>query len=515
MTLTKQQDEQVGIDLFSILQLYDKQAEAFLGGGPKTRFRLVEASSGCGKTYAMDQIAGCYTIYIPRYERTIWLAPSYTVCRIGFDGMLESIPETYREFMERTNAITSSAGNMKISFGTLMQELGYPGMGGTVDFRSAEKPDLIYGGRYRAGFGEESSRNSVLSKNAMVSTLSKGGEENPAFYWGNVTDRYNWFYELCREVEHMNLTTPFEEQRYHYASLTWRDAIEAQQRDGQGNLLFNPDQSPVMVQTLAAIEDARFELKNEPGRFEALYENIPLSDQTRPFPDSVLDLITTTCQCGAQESGAPVLCNCCKGLRENVKSIAGGIDIARHVDKNVHIKFDRFGNCTHFDHFGGSDWYDIIDRFAENIHEPTLVDSTGIGDAPCEILVKRHPRLQNLVYPVKFSPQTSPVLIQNLIRSAQNGEFLIPRGDITNQLARIQAMETTYGVKYEAPPGHHDDCVDALSLAVYMFNYSLSGLKSLRIVPKGEDKVRGITNRTYDPIEQPQRPVIFDRNYEY
>ena len=506
-----------GIDLFSIMQLYDKQFDAFLGGGPSVRFRLVEASSGCGKTYGMAQIAGCFNLYIGEFEKTIWLAPSYAVCEQGFDKLLQAIPESYREFMERRNDITVSRGNMKISFSGLMRELGFPGYGGTIHYRSAEKPDLIYGGEYRAGFGEESSRSGIESKNAMVSTLSKGGIENPAWYWGNVTDRYNWFYELCREVEHRNLSIPFDDQRYYYSTLDYNDAIAAQQRDSKGELIWNADKTPLMVQTLQAIEDARFELKNEPGRFEALYENIPMSDLSRPFSDSVLDMIATTCQCGHQDPKAPTLCPGCQGLRQDSTPIAGGVDIARHIDKNVHIRFDRFGRATYFEHFGGTDWYEIIDHIAENIWEPTLVDSTGLGDAPCEILVKRHPRLRGLVFPVKFSPKTSPVLIQNLIRAAQNEEITIPRGDITNQLARVQATQTSTGVRYEAPAGHHDDCVDALSLATYMYNYALSGVKSLRLKTKNNDQRQGIREQRMrrtsrlSPSEEQQRQALYER----
>ena len=385
--------EKPKVKFFSQNRLYPKQFSAFAGGGPKCRFHLCTASSGSGKTFGMGDVFGQLTQYLRSHLETLWLAPSYVQARIGMDDIISKLPEDVLRYMERVNAVGYSAGNMKINFAPIMSEFGYHGYGGQVNFRTAEKPNLIMGGRNAAVAMDEASLCPVHSKNAAITTASKDGEENPVFAWGNVIDRYNWFYLLCKEIEYLNQSIPWEEQRYHYEELSYRDAIVEQQRDVYGNLIYRYDGSPVMVQTALAIEDARFSMRDEPGRFEQYYENVPLGEGGKPFPDSLLDQCSTYCMHDDSYS-APVLCPICSGCSSSLP-FKGAIDVAREIDWNCITAFDAIGRVCAFDSFFNNDWNEINDRLASHIPEEGndewWYDTTGVGDAAYKIFCNRHP----------------------------------------------------------------------------------------------------------------------------
>lgn len=472
------------VKFFSRNRLFPKQYEAFAGGGPNVRMRCCTASSGSGKTYGMGDIFGEVTQYCPVHTTTLWLAPSYTQARIGMDDMLSKMPEDVLRYMERVNAIGQSSGNMKINFGPIMAEFGYPHLGAQVNFRTAEKPALIMGGRNLAVAMDEASLCPVSAKNAALSTASKDGEENPIWAWGNVVDRYNWFYIFCRQIDYMNQNSPWEEQRFHHSELSYRDALASQQRDIDGNLLFRTDGQPLMVQTVAAIEDARFLMQDEPGRFEMLYENIPMGEAGKPFPDSLLDEMSTYCM-HDETYVAPVTCVVCNGLSMS-PPVAGAMDVAREIDMNCITAIDALGRICTFDAFYNSDWAETNDKLASYIPEKGndlwWYDCTGVGDSAYAMLIDRHPRLKHKVQPFVKTNSNKSIMGQNLIRMGREGAILVPRGDMTDQLARIEAERTTTGMRYKAKEGFHDDIYDSLAMTVMLFFFGNHGNKGR--VPK-------------------------------
>lgn len=467
------------VKFFSPHRLYPKQFDAFAGGGPNVRFRLCQASSGSGKTFAMGDVAGQYTQYLKAGETFLWLAPSYTQAAIGMNDMLSKMPEDVLLFMEKYNYIGRSSGNMKIDFSGIMSEFGFHGWGGQVNFRTAEKPELLQGGRNQGLAMDEASLCAMHSKNLAITTISKDGEENPAWMWGNVVDRFNWFYLLCREMEHENKAIPWEEQRYHYTELSYTDALLEQQKDVWGNPIWLPNGLPRMVQTPQAIEDARFMMRDEPGRFEMMYENTPMGEMGRPFPDSLLEQMSTYCMC-KEDYKDPKLCAICQGL-SFANPVCGSMDVARTVDMNCITAVDAIGRACRFDYFYSNDWNEINDRFAAHIplegSDVWWYDCTGVGDAAYKILIDRHPRLKDKVFPFVKNDGNKSVMGQNLIRAGLQGEVLLPRGDMTDQLARMEAERTKRGIKYEAKAGFHDDIYDSIAMTVMLLYFGNVGNK--------------------------------------
>ena len=451
-------------------QLYEKQHTAFLGGYNHTRFRYCEASSGSGKTWAAGGVALAYASNLINTEKVCWMTHTYTGCEMGFDSVLGFIPEHFREMMEKKNDIRYSHGSMRISLRNLQRALGRPGMGGIIEFRSAEKPNLIYGGRYRAGFVDEASRCNEESIHALLSTLNKGGEENPCWLWGNVVNRHNYFYRICRLTEIEMKTLPLLEQRAFYSSMVYQDALEAIMRDADGKTMYRDDGQIRHVQTRQAIEDARKNWASIPGMFEMLYENRPLSDNTRPFPDDDIDACSTTCRCG-YHTNPYSLCPRCAGLSSKLP-VAAGWDVARQVDYNCIIMLDEDGAVCELHHWWGGSWYDIARKGAELLMGiPTLLDISGKGDALPDIIRQEHPELWPFITPVEQNVKITGALNNNLIRSVQNREISFPIGIITEQLATIEAVPTLTGVKYEAPKGFYDDAFDALALAKWQLQH--------------------------------------------
>ena len=255
-------------------------------------------------------------------------------------------------------------------------------------------------GRYRAGFVDEASRCNEESIHALLSTLNKGGEENPCWLWGNVVNRHNYFYRICRLTQQEMRTLPVEDQRAFYSEMVYQDALEAIMRDAQGDPMHHDDGRIRYVQTLQAIEDARKNWVDAPGMFAMLYENRPISDDTRPFPDDDIDECSYNCRCGA-ETNPYILCERCQGLSTKPPIVAGW-DVARQVDANCIIMLDEDGAVCELHHWWGGSWYDIARKGAELLMGvPTLLDVSGKGDALPDIIQHEHPTLWPFITPIE------------------------------------------------------------------------------------------------------------------
>jgi hypothetical protein len=68
----------------------------------------------------------------------------------------------------------------------------------------------------------------------------------------------------------------------------------------------------------------------------------------------------------------------------------------------------------------------------------------------------------------------------------QNQEVRFPEGPIVSELESFEHEITRTGVKYLAPEGMHDDCVDALALAVEAHRRHGAGV-TIQVVETGEE----------------------------
>jgi hypothetical protein len=98
---------------------------------------------------------------------------------------------------------------------------------------------------------------------------------------------------------------------------------------------------------------------------------------------------------------------------------------------------------------------------------PIVADATGVGDA----IVADLQVMGVNVTPHVFTQPSKLRLMQRLVAAFQGDELRISDTSSAKWLvAELETFEFTYtatGVKYEAPPGEHDDGVMALALALY------------------------------------------------
>jgi hypothetical protein len=91
-----------------------------------------------------------------------------------------------------------------------------------------------------------------------------------------------------------------------------------------------------------------------------------------------------------------------------------------------------------------------------------MIDSTGVGDAITEDLQREFSAMHGFKY-TSSSKQQIMELLASVIHKA---EIRYPEGKIVDELNVFEYQYTSTGVRYNAPSGFHDDCVNALALAV-------------------------------------------------
>jgi hypothetical protein len=141
-------------------------------------------------------------------------------------------------------------------------------------------------------------------------------------------------------------------------------------------------------------------------------------------------------------------------------AVCYGIDLAKSVDWTVIIGLDRFGQVCHLDRFQRP-WNETKNIIMQLPRVPLRIDSTGVGDP----IVEDIQRTRDQVTGVKYTSQSKQQLMEGLAVGIQQRKIAFPEGVITAELESFEYEMTRTGVKYTAPPGLHDDCVNALALA--------------------------------------------------
>lgn len=138
-----------------------------------------------------------------------------------------------------------------------------------------------------------------------------------------------------------------------------------------------------------------------------------------------------------------------------------GIDLAKSVDWTVIVGLDIDGNVAHLQRFQ-KDWQQTRETI-RNIpkHKHIFIDSTGVGDAIVEDLQ----RYFNNMTGFKYTSTSKQQLMESLASAIHKGEIGFPEGAIKDELEIFEYLFTSTGVRYSAPAGFHDDCVNALALA--------------------------------------------------
>jgi hypothetical protein len=340
-----------------------------------------------------------------------WISPVYPQAKIAFRRMKRGLPQHLFEANESELTVTLLNGAI-------------------ISFRSAEKPDNLYGEDVFAAVLDEATRMREEAWHAIRSTLT--ATRGPVRIIGNVKGRKNWAYQLARTAEG-------GEPLWSYTKLTADDAIAA----------------GIVVQT--EIEEARRQLPE--AVFRELYYAEPADDSGNPFG---LEYIAA---CTLDTDPAWTTWD---GEDEPV---AWGWDLAKSVDWTVGIALDEHGTVCRLRRFQRP-WMQTIDAVRHETGDvPALVDSTGVGDPILEALQQpgsdgEATHLGRNYEGVKFSSSSKQQLFEGLAVAIQHRSIRFPPGAITSELEQFEFTYTRTGTRYAAPEGAHDDTVDALALAV-------------------------------------------------
>ena len=190
----------------------------------------------------------------------------------------------------------------------------------------------------------------------------------------------------------------------------------------------------------AEVDEAKNLLPNPV--FEQEYMANPMENAANPF-------------------GSDKIKSCIKPL-SNASTAYYGIDLAKSYDWSVIIGLDANGVVTHFQRFQ-KDWKQTKETILQiDRNKPIMIDSTGVGDAITEDLQKHFYQMEGF----KYTSSSKQQLMELLVSKIHNNDVSFPSGIIEDELNIFEYQYTATGVRYNAPSGFHDDCVNALALAV-------------------------------------------------
>lgn len=380
--------------------LYDLQLEGIFNDA---RYGIIEASTKSGKTVGcIVWIAEQAILYGGPNKNYWWVAPVSDQADIAFRRMKEALPrEKYvanesRKFIKLWN-------------------------GALIWFKSADKPDSLYGEDVYAAVVDEATRCKDGSWHALRSTLT--ATKGLVRIIGNVKGRANWMYRMAR------LAQSGDQPGMHYVKITAYDAAEA------GVIDFDEiDNAKLIYPELV---------------FRELYLAEPGDDGGNPFG---LGAITQ-----------------CIGEMSTADPVVWGWDVAKYNNYTVGIALDREGRVCRFHRFQENWESTIVKLVSFTKGKAAMMDSTGSGDQLLERLrAQGNTNFQGYVFGGWKSKQD---IMLGLAVAIQNKEITFPDGVIVRELEAFeyQLIQGSDRVLYAAPKGVHDDCVDALAMAVALW----------------------------------------------
>lgn len=384
--------------------LYPKQKAAIMCSH---RYAFIEGSTKSGKTAGL--MVWQVSQALQRVGMHWWVAPTYKVAKIAYRRI-------YKDYEHSGIIKSNNESNLELHFinGSILQ------------FRSAEKPDNLYGEDVQSLVIDEASRISQAAWTACRSTVTATNGKIRAI--GNVKGKGNWFYKACRKAEsnNKNQKTPIELVGSRYTKLTAQDAVDAG------------------ILKASELELAKADLPEDV--YKELYECIPIDAGSNPFGYENLKKAE---------------------MKEFSKlpAVVYGIDVARKKDYFVITGLDREGRqtCEHRFQLPYSEAYKIVRQTVPK-GVPVMIDATGVGDAVAEEL-----KTDLSITPFIYSNQSKQSLMQTLQVGFQRGEIKIAGKHTIAELNEFEYSYTSQSrlLTYSAPEGLHDDCVMALAMAYY------------------------------------------------
>lgn len=369
------------------------------------RYTVTEASTKVGKSasHLIWLFEQPLALNLKAGQSVWWVAPVYGQAEIMFNRLKNQI---------------SDRGFLK--FNTTHLNAVYP-TGAMIWFKSAEKPDNLFGDDVYAAVFDEFTRAREQAWFALRTTLT--ATKGKCKFIGNVKGKKNWGYRMAQKAK-------AGEQDFDYFKITAYDAA------AEGLLSYDE------------IEAAKRELPD--AVFRELYMAEPSEDGSNPFGLKFINL-------------------CAIGLSE-LPPVCFGVDLAKSSDWTVIIGLDQFGQVCHFERFQ-KDWMQTEQAIRVLPNVPIKIDSTGVGDP----IVERLQGEKSGIIGFKFSQNSKQQIMEGLAMGIQQRKVLFPEGVIKDELENFEFEFTDRGVRYTAPEGLHDDCVCALALAYDQFKSTGTG----------------------------------------
>lgn len=374
-------------------RLYEKQFDLLFH---RARYVWIEGSTKSGKTHGCISWLLQSAMKLKAGDAAWWVAPVYAQAKIAFRRAIKYLPRELVAVNKTELTITIKGA-------------------GTIFFKSAEKPDNLFGEDVHDVVVDEASRCSAEAWEAVRSTITK--TRGRARIIGNVRGRKNWHYLGCRRAE-AGL------DNHAYGKLTCWDAVAAG------------------IFPLEEIEDARATMP--PAVFAELFECMPADDAANPF-------------------GYDRIRACIVGLSP-LAPVAYGIDLGKTVDYTVIVGLDVNGSVCRLHRFK-LPWGETHKKIVEIVRGvPVFMDASGVGDPVVERLQNKLRKERAEVTGFKFTSSSKQGLIEGLAIAIGSEEIRYPEGIIVQELEDFGFFYTRTGIRYEAINGH-DDAVCALALA--------------------------------------------------
>jgi len=146
-----------------------------------------------------------------------------------------------------------------------------------------------------------------------------------------------------------------------------------------------------------------------------------------------------------------------------------GLDVAKSQDWTVLLVGNvKTGEVVYGERFQGIEYLTQAPRVARicrdwNVRSVNM-DSTGVGAAVAEIMRSEGVPISDFV----FTNKSKAEIVNVTVREMERKNVILPNDDTMRlELERFEHKPTPSGtVTYSAPPGYHDDYVDALCLLV-------------------------------------------------
>jgi len=367
--------------------------EAILNSG--ARYTITEASTKTGKTASHIFWLFSKALKGQHGQNFWWVAPTY--------AQTEMVYKRMKAHVKKSDFFGANDTKLRLTLPN----------GANIQFRSADRPDNLYGDDVYAAVFDEFTRAKEDAWFALRSTLTATRGECKLI--GNVRGKKNWGWRLAQRAK-------AGEPGYAYFKITCWDAVN------EG--ILSKDE----------IEQAQRDLPEQ--IFNELYLAEASENGACPFSAEAI-----------KKALAPMSTD---------RVVCFGIDLAKSVDWTVIIGLDKNMQVCYFERFQ-SDWRQTVNRILRLPRVPMKVDSTGVGDPIVEDLQKRRGRT---VHSFKFSSSSKQQLMEGLSLVIQNERLKFPEGVISDELESFEFEYTRTGVRYSAPQGLHDDCVCSLALAV-------------------------------------------------